>query len=287
MKTLAEKKASPYKVKSLTHATKDVDLSKRTVTGLFNSCYFIDEDLDMVLPGAATKSINERGVGSTKGNKIKHLKDHNWTHNIARLDVLDERKVEINGKEITGIYHESYYPQTTDSTDLLIKIQEKMYDSRSIGYQYVNLVLCQKQSENEDNVRNWDLYLPLAMNPEVAEEYGHFWVVKELMLWEGSDVTFAANALTPMLGIKGANKDAVINELFTKIDYAHSLMKSGNLSDEGFHQLDMEIKQIKAYIADISTNEQPLKQSTPPFVPSRKVKDTDSGTDFLKALTKF
>jgi phage head maturation protease len=283
MKDEKKKSANPYKVRTVNKSVKDVDLEKRTVTGIFNSAFYIDSDLDMLLPGAATKSISERGVGSTSGNKIKHLKDHDWSKNIARLDVLDERKVEINGKEVNGIYHESYYPESQDSTDLLIKIQEGLYDARSIGFQYEKMVYCAKESDNVDALTNWGLYLPMALNPEKAEEAGYFWVVKEIRLWEGSDVSFGANELTPMLGVKGATKDMLIRQVYDKLDAATRLMKDGKLSDEGFHRLEMEMKQIKSYIATL-TDAKPPKVSTPE-IESRPPVST-SGADFFKALTK-
>ncbi len=276
-----QKLANPYKARTVTKAVKDVDLEQRTVTGIFNSSYYIDSDLDMLLPGAASKSIQERGVGSTKGNKIKHLKDHDWSKNIARIDVLEERKVEINGKEIEGIYHESFYPDSTDSTDLLVKIQEGLYDARSIGFRYDKIVFCERDATNEDYQKNWDTYLPMAMNPEVAEEYGYFWTVKEIILWEGSDVSFGANQLTPLLGVKSGSKEIVQKQLFDKLDICKGLMKDGKLSDEGFHRLDMEMKQIKSYISTLS-EQQPFKKGTEK-PSSRQSKDTGSKS-FLKAL---
>ncbi len=280
-----KKLSNPYKARTVEKAVKDVDLEERTVTGMFNTSFFIDSDLDMLLPGAASKSIQERGVGSKKGNKIKHLKDHDWSKNIARIDVLDERKVEINGKEIEGIYHESFYPESSDSTDLLIKIQEGLYDARSIGFQYEKIVLCDRDSENEDYVKNWDTYLPMAMNPEVAEEFGFFWTVKEIRLWEGSDVSFGANELTPMLGVKSGSKEILQKQLFDKLDICQKFMKSGTLTDEGFHQLDMEMKQIKSYISTL-TEQQPSKKDTGKRT-SRQPENTEpNGKDFLKSLFK-
>lgn len=258
-KTLEEKLQSSYSVSGYSKGVKDVDLTKRTVTGVFNSYFYIDADLDMLLPGAAKKSIQERGVGSNSGNKIKHLKDHNWANVMARLDVLDEREVIINDKALQGIYHESFYPDTTDSNDLLIKIQEGLYDDRSIGFNYVKLVWAEKDSNNEDAVDNWNEFLPMAINPEKAEEAGFFWVVKEIKLWEGSDVAFGANALTPLLGIKSGEKTPLA--LFEKLDRMQSLMKSGALSDEGFHGLAMEIKQIKSYITAVVSNQPSIKDT--------------------------
>ena len=279
-----KKLGNPYKARTVTKAVKDVDLEKRTVTGVFNSYFYIDSDMDMILPGAAAKSIQERGVGSTKGNKIKHLKDHDWSKNIARLDVLEEKKVEINGKEVHGIYHESFYPESQDSTDLLIKIQEGLYDARSIGFQYEKLVFCAKQSENEDQELNWNKYLPMALNPEVAEERGHFWVVKEIKLWEGSDVSFGANELTPMLGLKSASKSILQGQLFAKLDVCQNLMVKGNLSDDGFHQLDMEMKQIKSYISTLIEHKPSKKDTT--LNNSRRPENTKGSAEFIKEVLK-
>lgn len=274
MKTLEQKKANPYKASTLAKAVKDVDMAKRTVTGAFNSYFYIDSDLDMLLPGAAAKSIQERGVGSTKGNKIKHLKDHDWTKNIARLDVLDEREVELNGIKTQAIYHESYYPGASDSTDQLIKIQEGLYDARSIGFQYMDLV------KLERGVGDYDKYIAMAINPEVAEEAGHFWVVKEIRLWEGSDVAFGANELSSMLGVKGTNKEIVKEQLYQKLDVCASLFRTGTLSDEGFHGLDMEIKQIKSYIASLTLEGSPKKEAPK----GREPESTSNGLDFFKML---
>lgn len=279
MTKIRQKKINtPYKARTQEKAVKDVDLEKRTVTGVFNSYNYIDSDLDMILPGAAAKSIQERGVGSTKGNRIKHLKDHDWSKNIARIDVLDERKVEIDGKQMEGIYHESYYPESSDSTDQLIKIQNGLYDARSIGFQYEKIDLV------EAGDGEFEKFLAMAVNPEVGEKMGFFWVVREIKLWEGSDVSFGANELTPTLGMKSASKEILQNQLFDKLDICKSLMKSGNLSDEGFHRLEMEMKQIKSYISTI-TERQSFKQDTGREA-SRHQEDTPgpNGKQFLQHL---
>lgn len=271
----AKKAANPYKARTISKAVKDVDLAERTVTGVFNSYFYIDSDLDMLLPGAAAKSIQERGVGSTKGNRIKHLKDHDWNQNIARLDVLDEREVEINGVKMQGIYHESFYPEAADSTDLLIKIQEGLYDARSIGFQYVNI---ERVERGQDD---FEKYLAMAVNPEVGEEAGQFWIVKEIKLWEGSDVSFGANQLTPLLGVKGVSKNALKDQLYKKLDVCYSLFKTGKLSDEGFHGLEMELKQIKSYISTL-TDGMPFEKA--PKKEGREPQNTTNGIDFFKNL---
>lgn len=273
---IKNKVKNPYKVKTVEKAVKDVDLSDRIVSGVFNSYFYIDSDLDMLLPGAASKSIQERGVGSTKGNRIKHLKDHDWSQNIARLDVLEEREVDFSGRKIQGIYHESFYPESTDSTDMLIKIQEGLYDSRSIGFQYIENGIQRVEKGSDD----YNKFIQMAINPEAGEEAGYFYVVKEIKLWEGSDVSFGANELTPLLGVKSGDRDILQRKLFEKLDICQGLFKKGSMSDDGFHQLEMEINQIKSYIA-LLNDQKPSKKDT--SEPSRQNKNT-SGSDFIKAL---
>ncbi len=274
---IKKKLDNPYKVRTIEKSVKDVDLEKRMVSGMFNTSFFIDSDMDMLLPGAASKSIQERGVDSKKGNKIKHLKDHDWSKNIARIDTLEERRVDFNGRQLEGIYHESFYPMSSDSNDQLIKIQEGMYDSRSIGFQYVNIELI------EEGMDDFEKFLGMAINPEVGIEAGFFWVVKEIKLWEGSDVSFGANELTPTLGVKSGSKQILQQKLFEKLDTAKSLMKNGNLSDEGFHRLEMEMKQIKSYICTLS-EQKPFKGDTDKGRQSHNTFKSDD--NFLKQLSK-
>lgn len=288
--TIQEKKArNPYKVRNNANSTKDVDMTKRVATGFYNTFFYIDSDLDMLLPGCAAKSIQERGAGSKKGNKIKHLKDHDWYQVTARIDVIDERKEFFNGRELEGIYHESYYSQAKSSDDILIKIQEGLYDSRSIGFRYSKIEAAAKESEDESELKNWANFYPKALNPEVADEFGFFWVVKEIMLFEGSDVAFGANQLTPLLGMKSTDKKALLSEAFAKMDAMQSMIKNGNMSDDGQHQLEMEFLQLKTYMNTIAEREPNVKDT---LIKSREDADTqkkqkqDEVLNFYKSLVK-
>ena len=156
-----------------------------------------------------------------------------------------------------------------------------MYDARSIGFQYKQLDYCERDADFEESAKNWLKYLPMAMNPEVAEESGYFWAVKEIILWEGSDVSFGANELTPLLGLKSGSKGIIEKQLFDKLDICKGLLSDGKLSDGGFHRLEMEMKQIKSYISTL-TEQQPFKKGTSKS-PSRQSKDT-SGIEFIKAM---
>lgn len=259
---LEEKKyKNPYKTVSLGNSTKDVDMTKRVVTGMFNSYFYIDSDLDMLLPGAASKSIKERGPGTNKGNKIKHLKQHDWNQVTARIDVLQEKKVSFNGNVIEGIYHESYYPDTPESNSMLVGVQEKLYDARSIGYRYINLTLADPNSEQELYQNNWNKYLPMALNPEVAEEAGYFYIVKEIMLKEGSDVAMGANELTPFLGLKSYNKTDFFDKLIEKMGIIEGIFSKGSLTDTEFYTLENQYLQIKQELINFSNKAPSIKDT--------------------------
>lgn len=262
LKVKKERLENPYGIKTAQTIIKDLDLEKRTVTGLFNSYFYIDSDMDMLVTGASAKSIAEKGAGSTSGNKIKHLKDHNWHNVIARIDVIDERKVDYQGKSIEGIYYESYYPDTQESSDMLIKIQEGLYDDRSIGFRYKSLGVAARDSENEDERKRWDEFYPLALNPEKADETGFFWVVKEIDLYEGSDVAFGANKLTPLLGVKG-QENQILKDINCRIEAIARFSKS-NASDEAIQVAEMEIMQLKSYISTLISGSADLKKSATP-----------------------
>lgn len=248
--TQKAKLSTPYGFKSAQAIVKDFDATKRIVTGLYNSYFYIDHDADMLVTGAATASIEAKGPGTTSGNKIKHLKDHDWRKVIARINVLDERVVTYEGKQIEGIYFESFYPDTQDSNDMLIKIQEGLYDDRSIGFIYERLGLAERDSSDEDRKARWDEFYPQALNPEKADELGFFWVVKQIDFFEGSDVAFGANQLTPMLGVKEKDKTQALDRLFKRIDGLSNFAKS-LASDEAIQAAEMEKEQIKAYIAHL------------------------------------
>src|SRR5690349_15828919 len=56
---------------------KDFDFKSRTVTGYFSRFGNKDHDGDILMPGAFSKSIEQRGQGSK--NLIPHLADHMMT----------------------------------------------------------------------------------------------------------------------------------------------------------------------------------------------------------------
>jgi HK97 family phage prohead protease len=243
----ADKKSAHYSVKSADANILDVSTSSRIVTGFFNSYNFFDSDKDVLIMGAAKKSIEERGVNSTAVAKIKHALNHDLTTLVGKLQVLEETTK--NG--ITGIYFESKIANTTLGNDTLINYKEGIYDNHSIGFKYNQLSLI----ESEKNPVAWNEVVSKLVNPEEAEKYGYLYLVKEINLFEGSTVAFGANSLTPFLGVKSGSKESMTLALVSKLNQLEYTVKNGMQSDEMLSTFELQIKQFKQILKEIEVAE--------------------------------
>ena len=247
MLSIEEKKANSYAVKSAAANIIDVSTSSRVVTGFFNSYNFFDSDQDILVLGAAKKSIEERGPMSNAVAKIKHALNHDLTTLVGKLQVLEEKTV--NG--ITGIYFESKITNTTLGNDTLINYKEGVYDNHSIGFKYNQI----DRIEREKNAVQWNNILSHLINPQDAEKYGFLYLVKEINLYEGSTVAFGANTLTPFLGVKSGNKESMTLALVSKLNQLESTVKNGAQSDEMMSTFELQIKQFKQILKEIEVAE--------------------------------
>lgn len=278
---------SPYKLRSMEGGTKDVDIQKRIATGMFNSHFYIDSDLDMTLPGCFKKSMGERGPQSKAvGNKICHLLQHDWKMNIARPELLDEREVDYKGMKVSGGYYESYFPDVQSSTDVLIKKAEGIYTAHSFGYQYDDIEVAERESPDKQWKKNWEKYYPLALNPEKADEYGYFFLARSVKMFEFSDVAMGANALTPFLGLKSDDGKSGYELLAEKMERIQLFLKNGKgMSDEGFQQLEMELLQLKQALIFASKEEGPSMKDTLLKQVGRESTDLEKGKKIHNFLT--
>ena len=255
----AEKKAAHYSVKYADANIIDVSTSSRIVTGFFNSYNFFDSDKDVLIMGAAKKSIEERGVNSNAVAKIKHALNHDLTTLVGKLQVLEETSK--NG--ITGIYFESKIANTTLGNDTLINYKEGIYDNHSIGFKYNQLSLI----ESEKNPVAWNEVVSKLVNPDEAEKFGYLYIVKEINLFEGSTVAFGANSLTPFLGVKSGSKESMTLALVSKLNQLEYTVKNGMQSEDMLSTFELQIKQFKQILKEIEVAET-FDKSTLAKVPS-------------------
>ena len=192
---------------------KDMDSDRMTVTGYFASFGNMDYDDDIIMPGAATKTIAERGpMGS---NEIFFLNQHNYAQPHGKPMVLEAQE--------RGIYFESKIAPTSYGRDAMILYAEGIVVQHSIGFSTIK--------------SDYDQQTGMRM-------------IKEIKLYEGSNVTLGANPETPFTGFKSLTM-AEINDQIAKMI---KLLKDGSLTDEGFGRLEIALKQFQLEAFNLGKN---------------------------------
>lgn len=201
---------------------KDVDPEGRTVTGYFSTFDKLDSQGDIIRQGAFARTISQRGPDGA--NRIWHLDQHRVTRRIAKPRVLreDER----------GLYFETVVPPTTLGDDLLVLYQEGHITEHSVGIDIIQASPTEIETEADGTVE--------------ARE------ITEARAWEGSTVTWGANADTPTEGVKAVDKPEAAEKHISRI---RSVLKEG-VSDETAELLEIEMELYEAQVEKIEAEEE-------------------------------
>lgn len=211
-----------YGCKNFVFHLSDLDEGSRQVKGYFSAFDSIDSDGDVIRQGAFAKSIAESGPDSTGNRKIAHLRNHDFTHQIGRIDELGEDK--------HGLYFVSTLGTSSKGEDAFRDYQEGILREHSIGFQYIGDKIDYVEPKDSD----------------FDKDNGHF-EVREVKLWEGSAVTFGANSLTPVIDVaKGEEpteyKLKRIQELTEVLENA---LRNGKGTDERLENIEQMFAQLK------------------------------------------
>ena len=217
--------------KTITAEVKDVDLIGRRVSGWWASYGNKDFDDDIIEPGAAAKTIMERGPQVT--NEIFFLNQHNWSQPHGKPAMLQD--------EPKGIYFESSkMPDTSYSKDALVLYDEGIVIQHSIGFQTLKYDTTGSYAEGNFTRR-----------------------IKEIKLWEGSNVTLGANPNTPFTGFKSLTLDQTNDQILKII----KMLRNGSLTDETFGILEIALKQLQLNSFELGKksleNKEPEEEATP------------------------
>ena len=195
-----------YEKKSIVGKVKDLDLKKRIVTGYLSAFGNKDHVGDIIVKGAFTKSIAERK------DQIFFLNQHNWEQPHGKFNTLQE--------DAKGLYFESMpLIDTTYSSDLLKLYDAGIINEHSIGYSTVK-----DEFDKKEDAR----------------------ILKELKLYEGSNVTLGANPETPFLGMKAGTKRAS-----DQVKRIMKMLRSGDLTDDTFALLEIALKQYETELIEL------------------------------------
>lgn len=143
----------------------DVDTKKGIVKGYFSIFGNVDADGDVILPGAYTKTIAEN-------KRIKHL----YQHNVSQpLSSVRSGRLKL-WEDSTGLLFESQISDTTWGRDAIKLYEDGVVDEHSVGIRVL-------KAAKRDGYRE----------------------IREVLLMEGSTVTWGANESARLLGVKSEN----------------------------------------------------------------------------------
>lgn len=214
--------------KEITAELKDLDTKNRVVTGYLSKFGNLDNHNDIIEQGAFTKTLAERK------NNILFLNQHNWSQPHGKFNVLKEDR--------NGLYFESNpLPKTTYSNDALELYAAGIMNEHSIGFSTV------KYDYDTDK---------------------HVRTLKELKLYEGSNVTLGANPDTPFTGFKSLT----VEEANDQVSKIVKMLRNGTLTDETFITLEFALKQLQKHMYELgkSSLDEPQEDSTQIDEPNSK-----------------
>lgn len=229
-------------IKDLTGEVKDIDTTGRRVTGYLSKFGNVDHDNDIIEAGAFKKSVNERF------NSIFFLNQHNWKQPHGKFAVLKE--------DSYGLYFESEkLPDTTYSNDALKLYEAGIVKEHSIGFAVMK--------------SGWQ-----------GKEWESTRIIKEVKLFEGSNVTLGANSDTPFLGFKSLE----MTDIKDRSNNIVKALRNGTFTDETFGLLEIALKQMQLQAYELG--KQSLKDGEPLINTHRGIEPItiDTITEFRNQL---
>jgi HK97 family phage prohead protease len=230
-----------YQVKDISNGIEDMDIRSRNVKTVWAMCGNVDLDNDVIVPEAFTKTIQERGpIGK---NLIWSLVDHKSSMKYA---LGKPKELYVEGNALIAV---TEIIETEMGEDMLKLYEANLINQHSIGFSTIK-----SEMDNSTGIRT----------------------IKELMLYEGSAVLWAANQETPTLAMyKGMEQAEVQETLNGRLEKLLKAFKHGTFTDETFSLLEIEIKQIQKAISDLTTQ------------PAAKAVEPDTNAIVFEALKQF
>ncbi len=211
---------------------KDVDVKTGIVTGYFSIFGNVDSDGDMIMPGAFKRSLNNNY------KRVKHLNQH---RSYEPLSGTKDGKLVVK-EDGTGLYFESTISQTSYGKDVILLYQDGVLEEHSIGFETIR-----KRDSDTLTVERWGQKMPVRE-------------LHELKLWEGSTVTWGANASAGTDSVKSLTKEQALEKMAGIL----KAIKNGTYEqEEVFEMLEMHFKQLEAHIETLGTPPAAAPAATP------------------------
>ena len=187
---------------NFTPKTGDITGDVIRVKAIINSTNIIDSHLDLHTRNTWNKSVKE--------NKTTYiLQEHanKFTHVISRKgkninESMNFKDFGFDDMDFTANISE-FILKREDNPFMFDQYAQGKVSNHSVGMLYVlgKLELAIYDEDSEKNMAFFEKYKEQAINPEVADDNGFFWVVSEAVKREGSAVVFGSNPITPTLEV--------------------------------------------------------------------------------------
>lgn len=172
------------------------------VKSIINTTNVIDSHMDLHLQGIWNKTVkdnpynpvlkqHENKFESVIANKAKNL---NQNMNFKDIGVDIDFAMQANCNIFT--IDKNKQPLMFD------KYASGEVEQHSVGMIYVDLDIAYYDESSQKEMDFFESMLLQCINPEIAEEAGYVWVIREAKKREGSAVVFGSNPITPTLYVK-------------------------------------------------------------------------------------
>lgn len=198
------------------------EVNEINVKAAINSTNWLDSHMDVHLKGLWNKSLKENKM-------IMHVQEHKsyeFDKIIAEGEDLKAYVQDMTWKELgfnlkgksEVLIFESKVKK--ERNPYMFNHYAKGYvKNHSVGMRYVKLLLAINDEGYAAEHDAWEKYYPEIINPEMAEQKGYFWAVKEAQVIEGSAVPLGSNVVTPTISVgkdNGAGKSTPDEEAAKK-----------------------------------------------------------------------
>lgn len=172
------------------------------VKTVINTTNIIDSHMDLHMPPIWNKTVKDNPFSH-------HLKQHENKFESIIAKKAKSYNEQMNFKDL-GLNVDF---ATTANINEFVLSRDKMpfmfdaykngdVEQHSVGMMYVDLDLAYYDEESAKEMDYFNEMKEYAVNKEVADEYGYFWIVNEAKKREGSAVVFGSNSVTPTLYVK-------------------------------------------------------------------------------------
>lgn len=172
------------------------------VKAIINTTNVIDSHMDLHIKGIWNKTVKDNPYSH-------HLKQHEQKFESvisskakSYNEEISFRSIGVKSDMLVDANINQFLIDKAKTPFMFDKYASGEVKQHSVGMLYVDydIAYYDEDSQKEMDFFNWAK--SQAINPEVAEEYGYVWVVREAKKREGSAVVFGSNPLTPTLYVK-------------------------------------------------------------------------------------